>query len=394
MSRRHILNFSVALYFVLLSTLGFAQEQQPDHFQSTSTALRSAEDVQSIVEVFKRLPALNQSTYDAGDWQLKAYIPLWVGELGDIEDVGFKEHHPQGIKVVQTIEGDTKLLMSTRGEAIDSKFGKRAFLVSYAIDLEEQTAEFENHACYHKGSRHSGGRMDHLGGIDGDGEHLYAPLAESKNQGITLVYSAPCQGPVTNRTAGERCVAQLPTHCGTVICDTDQNCLYVMSWGSKKAYTVSLACEELIKLPDDTPAFEAKTGWEYQDCKYIGDGYAICSGYKKSGLIFKTKTPEVHLIRFDWEKATPIINDDLPQINGQPTALTIPFTIVHRLAMPKLEPTLDSNGDPQFGDGTILTNNPLDFEVIFENEEVVGLRLYFAPHDNQDTHLFVFDAVL
>jgi hypothetical protein len=184
----------------------------------------------------------------------------------------------------------------------------------------------------------------HPGGMDFDGKRLWIPLASNHAGGRSCLLA------IHPETLRSEVFAQFADHLGCLLWDGRE--LRGAGWGTS-----------WYSIPSGT-AFAPADPSEYQDCKGLGDGYALAGG--KLGRILPDGV--LDLVRFE--------------PSGE-------FRILRRIVLPRL----DRDGSP--GGNRPLTFNPMDFEPL---ENGTGLRFYFAPHDGfhpesgEATHLFAFDA--
>ena len=76
--------------------------------------------------------------------------------------------------------------------------------------------------------------MYHPGGIDYDGRHIWASVAEYRPNSRSIVYRID---PTTMRATE---VFRFPDHIGAIVHDTDDRTLHGVSWGSRRFYRWTL----------------------------------------------------------------------------------------------------------------------------------------------------------
>jgi len=122
----------------------------------------------------------------------------------------------------------------------------------------------------------SEGRMYHPGGIDYGGGYIWVPVAEYRPNSRSVVYR------VDPETMEAEEVFRFSDHIGAVIFDAGQQMLHGYNWGSRRVYSWEL--EDNLMLSDPVqrraPEFKINSQFyiDYQDCQYLGNDLAICSG--------------------------------------------------------------------------------------------------------------------
>jgi hypothetical protein len=295
-----------------------------------------ARDSLGVVRVFKGLPHFLEGEKN---WKAIRFIPLHSRR--------FPTFHPQGIKLV----GKNLYLSTVEGR--DHGFGH---LIKYEIDSTESPTQVRATGRLTFPAGRSG-RLNHAGGIDGDAHKLFLPLAEYNETGPTEIME------VNLKTFGVyKSVGRLKDHIGTVVHNLTAKTLQLMDW-STGHYSIPLAwlkgsnaiAAEKHNLADD---------WEYQDCKFVADSYTICSA--KRGMLFPEG--EIHLLKADERGSFP--------------------RIVHRVSVPHI------HGNGKAGGRRPLTYNAMDFNPIWGKQgEMIGIRFFFVPHDDEDSHLMIFEAL-
>ncbi|MCC5907234.1 MAG: hypothetical protein JJU13_13565 [Balneolaceae bacterium] len=122
----------------------------------------------------------------------------------------------------------------------------------------------------------SEGRMYHPGGIDYGGGYIWVPVAEYRPNSRTVVYR------VDPETMEAEEVFRFSDHIGSVIFDAGQQVLHGYNWGSRRVYSWELEDDLMLSDPVQRRAPEFKINSQfyidYQDCQYLGNDLAICSG--------------------------------------------------------------------------------------------------------------------
>ena len=182
-------------------------------------------------------------------WELVRRVPL-----------AFPTHHPQGLAFagdfiflssVQVLEAPRHVfdpLRSTPGRGIGHLFvADRSGKLIADIPLGE-------------------GDMYHPGGIDFDGSNIWVPLGEYRPAGNSMVLSVnPKSFEVSERF-------RIKDSIGWTISDSDSETIYGGNWGSRRFYAWGTEGEERQRWANPSSFID------YQDCQWVGDGRAICSG--------------------------------------------------------------------------------------------------------------------
>ncbi len=282
----------------------------------------------SLIVAFKKL---TRNT----PWELKKTI-----------DISFDTFHPQGFARV----GDFLFLSSVevieRTQKYDNHDGRYDRSIGlgkghlFKMDMQGQLldrTEIGRDSVYHPG------------GIDYDGEFVWAPVAEYRPNSSSIVYRVD---PVT--MAAEE-VFSVPDHIGGLIHDIENDQLFGVSWGSRRFYRWNFASKGKVDGNALGPVNNPSHYIDYQDCQYAGRGMAICSGvasYLREGTPL-VRMGGIELV--DIENGIPIHQ--------------IPFPFKTDLGLP-------------------MTQNPMWIEY-----EKGILRLYLMPEDNE-SRLYIYESNL
>ncbi len=253
----------------------------------------------------------------------------------------YPTYHPQGVKV---LGGDVYL---TTVQGTSTGFGH---LIKFHLDSSAvpRVAIPISRLTFDPGPKK---RMIHPGGVDMEGDKLLVPLAEYDRNGPGVVLQVDLKN-----FGAYTAIHKINDHIGAIV--NDGNAIYVANWDTKKAYAFDAA--------NAGPVASSKgTGWQYQDCKQVVPFYALCSALQ--GKIFRNG--EIHLVRFS----------DVDPFG---------MTVVRRIKVDRYY------SDGSLGGSRPLTNNAMDFSLITNGKTVTGIRFYFVPHDDDETQLMIFDAVL
>ncbi|HET6519226.1 MAG TPA: DUF6454 family protein [Geminicoccaceae bacterium] len=289
-----------------------------------------------LADAFRRLTR-------GATWRLVAATP-----------VAFDTHHPQGLAKV----GDALFLSSVEVNEPTRRYGRprpggmdrsagRGVGHLFKLDLGGRLLD-----------RIALGEGDvyHPGGIDHDGRHVWVPVAEYRPNGRSIVYRVD---PATMRAAE---AFRYPDHIGCVACDTDGGALHGASWGARRFYAWRLPGDGSgvadADIPPDALGRPNPCHYiDYQDCRYVGGGLAICSG----------------------------LGEYRPVQGGPPLALGGMDLVDLRWVRPVHQVPVELWTE----DGRPMTRNP----VWTEPRGNDGLRIYFIPEDRA-SRLFVYDVRL
>ncbi|KAL0938087.1 uncharacterized protein CTRU02_207818 [Colletotrichum truncatum] len=202
----------------------------------------------------------------------------------------------------------------------------------------------------------------HNGGLDYDGQHIWATLSQYRpNTTATVVRIDPV------KLEMER-VLRVRDHQGGIVRDTEKNTLTTLSWGGRKARLWSLDERALSSRDEQQPLTSASeefssprkevvnpSYWiDYQDCKFLGyfEGRPVmlCSGI-----------------------ATLALGVDVGGL-----AIVDAETMVPVWEVPFMERTAE-------GKRVLMTKNPMDVALVGGK-----LRLFFLPEEGTST-LYVYE---
>jgi hypothetical protein len=128
------------------------------------------------------------------------------------------------------------------------------------------------------------GVLDHAGGFDTDGEHLWIPLSHSRSDGKTLIRKYAIRTLLEDSVA--KPVAQLVVddHIGAVAVSRERKMLYGANWDTRTVHFLAMDGRRTTKSPRETCVY-GEPGWAnaVQDWKVRGD-LLIASGLDKSPL--------------------------------------------------------------------------------------------------------------
>lgn len=313
--------------------------------------LRQAFAVLSMLMAAGVVPASNQPPADrsglAGRVQRLTRDTVWRA-AGAIA-VAFPTHHPQGMVKIgdEFFVSSVEVKVPTRRfetpvDGYDRDTGQgtgHLFKLSSAGTLVTDLALGE-------------GSMYHPGGIDYDGRHIWASVAEYRPNSRSIVYRID---PATMKAEE---VFRFPDHIGAIVHDTDDRALHGVSWGSRRFYRWTLDRNGRVTNasapPETLRRLNPSHYVDYQDCKYAGAGRMLCSGVTE--LRMSRTAPPFRLGGVDL----------IDLRAGRP---------LHQVPV-----LLWTAG------GLDMTHNPAWYEA-----SGTGLRAYFMPEDNSST-IYVYEA--
>lgn len=275
-----------------------------------------AQDETTVPDAFQKLSK-------ASHWRKVSEIPIQ-----------FDTHHPQGMIIRENRVFFTTVFVISRVANIGKGY-------LYETNFEGEMVR----------EREVGeGAMYHPGGIDFDGSNIWVPVAEYRPNSRSIVYRID---PDTFETEE---VFRFNDHLGAVAYNREENTLWAVSWGSRRFYTWRVDDEGAVENPDEPKsAVNGSHYVDYQDCHYVGEGFALCGGLNAYTIV---QNPQIHFALGGLELV------DL----GKNRAL-------HQLAVPEwVEPR------------TVMTRNPFYYELRGR-----WLRFYFMPED-RSSKIYVYDV--
>lgn len=263
--------------------------------------------------------------------------------------IAFTTHHPQGMVKI----GDTVFVSSVEVKV-------RTRLLPQPIDgYDRDTGEGIGHLFKIDPTgnliadlRLGEGTMYHPSGLDYDGEHIWAAVAEYRPNSRSIIYRIdPGSMKATE-------MLRFADHIGAIVHNTDDNTLHGVSWGSRRFYRWTLGNDGRVTNaaapPETLRTLNTSHYVDYQDCKYVGRRRMLCTGVTEV-----RQTPDAAPFRLG--------GMDLVDLgDGRP---------VHQIPV-----LLWTAG------GMDMTHNPVWIE-----PSATGLRGYFMPEDDKST-LYVFEV--
>lgn len=258
---------------------------------------------------------------------------------------GLNTYHPQGMLVIK----DKIYLSSVNGKsgALDAK----GQILSFTLN-DRTISDIK-----YKDITVAGGK-GHLGGLDFDQrtQKIVSPLADYKKySGATVIEIDPSTLDFTHLT-------WIGDHLGALALDSSTRMVRMFNWDSEKF--MSLNKDSLTGAPTTPTPNMSSTQTQYQDCKGLSDDYAICGGQRPGD--WGVKFGVLDLVRFDSDNS---------------------MSLHKRWVMPKVDPS-----GKEVRGGTNLTHNPMAVVKEVDASGKVAIRFYFAPHNQPDTSLLVFEA--
>jgi hypothetical protein len=287
---------------------------------------------------------VTQLTRDS-PWKLIASVP-----------VKFTTHHPQGMVKI----GDTLFVSSVEIKVRTKRFPQPV------NGLDRDAGEGIGHLFKFDLAGNlladlvlGEGTIYHPGGIDFDGKHIWVPVAEYRPNSRSIVYRVDPQ----SMKAAE--MLRFDDHVGGVACNTDDNTLHGVSWGSRRFYRWTLDGEGRITNRDAKPealrTFNTSHYLDYQDCKYAGDRRMLCTG--------------------------------VTELRSTPVASAAPFRL-GGLDLVDLRDGRPAHQVPVLlwtAGGVVMTQNPVWIDAVDSDPSRRGLRAYFMPEDDKSI-LYIYEV--
>jgi len=309
-------------------------------------------------------------------------ISILIGVLGMAGMVTAAHAVDQGPVVSERVKKLTRAIKWTQVEAIPinfntyhpqgmAKIGDAYFLST--VDIRKQTTRFPQLQDGYDRDTGEGvghlykfdakgnllaeltlgeGSVYHPGGIDYDGRSLWVPVAEYRPNSRAILYRVD---PTTMKATE---VLRYGDHIGGLVYNTDAKTLHGVSWGSRRFYRWVFDKDGNIANaktpPQDLRVANRSHYIDYQDCKYLGAGEALCSGLNTYQA--KKDGPRFALGGFE-----------IVDLAANQAVFQIPIELWTDSGLP-------------------MTYNPFWIE-----PTATGLRAYFMPEDEKST-LYVYEA--
>jgi hypothetical protein len=196
------------------------------------------------------------------------------------------------------------------------------------------------------------GSVYHPGGIDFDGKSIWVPVAEYRPNSKSIFYRVD---PDTMKASE---VFRYGDHVGGIVHDTEAKSLHGVSWGSRRFYRWTLDNDGRVTnagvKPEELRVTNPALYIDYQDCKYLGRGEALCSGLNNYRM--KPDAPRFPLGGFE-----------IVDLKGNRAIYQVPIELWTDSGLP-------------------MTQNPFWVEPTAN-----GLRAYFMPEDEKSM-LYIYEA--
>ena len=298
------------------------------------TASFSAQAQMQGATVSERVKKLTRAT----QWQRVAALP-----------VGFDTHHPQGMVKI----GDVLYLSSVEIRKPTTRYPQ------LQDGYDRDTGEGVGHLFKLdlKGNLLAQmtlgeGSVYHPGGIDFDGKSIWVPVAEYRPNSKSIIYRVD-----PGAMKGVE-VFRFGDHVGGIVHDTEAGSLHGVSWGSRRFYRWGLDRDGKVTnagaKPEELRVTNPSLYIDYQDCKYLGRGEALCSGLNNYRM--KADSPRL-----------PIGGFEIVDLKGNRPIYQVPIELWTDSGLP-------------------MTQNPFWVE-----PTATGLRAYFMPEDGKST-LYIYEA--
>jgi Family of unknown function (DUF6454) len=293
-----------------------------------------AEAQSSGATISERVKKLTRGT----QWRQVAAIP-----------VNFNTFHPQGMVKI----GDTLYLSSVDIQTPTKRFPQ----LQDGYDRDTGAGVGHLFKLDMKGNlladlKLGEGSVYHPGGIDFDGTSIWVPVAEYRPNSRAIIYRVD---PATMKATE---VFRYGDHIGGIVHNTDAKSLHGVSWGSRRYYRWTLDADGRVTNagtpPEQLRVINPALYIDYQDCKYLGRGEALCSGLNNYQM--KKDAPRFPLGGFE-----------LVDLAANRPIYQVPIELWTESGLP-------------------MTYNPFWIE-----PTATGLRAYFMPEDEKST-LYVYEG--
>lgn len=189
------------------------------------------------------------------------------------------------------------------------------------------------------------GTMYHPSGLDYDGQFIWMAAAEYRPHSRSIVYR------VNADTLKAEELFRVPEHVGAMAYDAGRRVLHGMTWGSREFLSWADPAQQRPPVPS-APRRNPSFHLDYQDCKSLGEGQALCGGLRT--------------LRLGTGDAISVGGLDLVSLDdGRP---------LHQVPVDRRSPS-----------GRVLTQNPFWIE-----PHGLGLRAWFLPDDGRGA-ILVYD---
>jgi hypothetical protein len=215
---------------------------------------------------------------------------------------------------------------------------RRALLIRF---LRSDTSQYEyvDITPGEEITRRNHGVLDHPGGIDSDGQHLWIPISSSQRKSLSVVVKVPMNDKQPLNRAKHETVFEVNDHIGAIAYDAQKKRLYGANWDTLISYCWTTNGELIEKIPQNKLIQgDPSQKIAVQDWKSYGRGILIMGGKNR---------------RHD---RSPLSSYAILEI-------------------------VDMNKHQRLGQGRIFSPTLYEGTITHEGFSIEGKYLYFLPHD-------------
>ncbi|MEO2046820.1 MAG: DUF6454 family protein [Pirellulales bacterium] len=188
-------------------------------------------------------------------------------------------------------------------------------------------------------TRRNNGVLDHPGGMDSDGQHLWIPISSSQRKSLSVVVKLPINDMQPLTHAKHETVFEVNDHIGAIAWDAQKNQLYGANWDTLISYCWTLNGGLIEKIPrNKLIQGDPDQKMAVQDWKSYGKGILIMGGQNRR------------------EDRSPLSSYAILEI-------------------------VDMSKHQRLGQGRIFSPTLYEGTITHEGFSVEGDYLYFLPHD-------------
>lgn len=190
----------------------------------------------------------------------------------------------------------------------------------------------------------------HPGGIDYDGDYIWAPVSEYRPNSSTSVYR------IDPNTMEAVHSFDVKDHIGNILYNTDRGTFHGSSWGARRLYQwhIEFDSKGTGEVKEQTWHANPAHYIDYQDCHYQATNYMLCAGVQKINTpLGEAEIGGVELV-------------DISKYVSKPAHL-LPVT-------------------EYIDDEMVVTNNPYWVEL---DGDI--MRFYFMPNNKRNADLLVYE---
>ncbi len=194
--------------------------------------------------------------------------------------------------IPDVIVRDKKAHIHTQGLYVTSKYyyvtgrlnesPRRALLLRF-LRTDPSQYEYIDITPSEEFTKKNHGALDHPGGIDFDGEHLWVPVSGSWRESLSVILKIPVSDDVPLSNTKPETVFEVNDHIGAIAVDTKKKKLYGANWDTLISYSWTLK-GKLIEKTHQAKLIMNHPNQKIavQDWKSLGNGVVMMGGSDKS----------------------------------------------------------------------------------------------------------------